>query len=30
MIEFKVCLKSTDDANKFVQKNNKFKDYDGD
>ena len=30
MIAFKVCLKSTDDANKFVQKNNKFKDYDGD
>ena len=30
MIEFKVCIKSTDDANKFVQKNSRFKDYDGD
>ena len=30
MIEFKVYLKSTDDANKFVQKNTKYKEYDGD
>lgn len=30
MIEFKVCINSTDDANRFVQKNTKYKDYDGD
>lgn len=30
MIELKVCLKSTDDANKFVQINYKYKEYDGD